>query len=74
MTEHSGFLNYQDWIEIKAFRKDGSAAANEDYILRLPTGEIKRGKLDGNGSKKINNIDPSTCVVEFPNLPEAQPQ
>jgi hypothetical protein len=74
LSEQSGILNYQDWIEIKAVGKDGKPAANEDFVLRLATGEVIRGKLDGNGSKKIKNIDPSICLVEFPNLPEVQPQ
>ena len=74
LSEQSGLLYYQDWIEIKAFGMDGKPAANEDYILRLATGEIIRGKLDGNGMKRINNVDPSICIVEFPNLPEVQPQ
>jgi uncharacterized Zn-binding protein involved in type VI secretion len=74
LNEQSGILNYQDWLEIKVLNKDGKPAANEDYILRMANGEIQKGKLDGNGHKKIENIDPSRCEVEFPNLPEVGPQ
>jgi uncharacterized Zn-binding protein involved in type VI secretion len=74
LSERSGLLYYKDWIELKAIGKDGKPAANEEYILRLKTGEIRKGKLDGNGYKKIENVSPSMCEVEFPNLPEVSLQ
>jgi uncharacterized Zn-binding protein involved in type VI secretion len=64
----SGMLKYRDWIEIKLKDQDGNPVANEAYVLRLSNGEVRQGKLDGNGYKKEEKVPPGEFQVEFPNL------
>lgn len=68
----SGLLEYKDWIEIELKDENGNPMAEEEYILRLTNGEIRNGKLDKNGYKKEENIPPTTCKVEFVNIPEVR--
>ena len=70
ITSTSGLLNLNDWIEIELKDEKGNPIKNEDYILNLPNGEIKKGKLDPNGYKKIENIPLGKCSIKFPNLSE----
>jgi uncharacterized Zn-binding protein involved in type VI secretion len=68
VTTRSGFLGYKDWIEIKLQDNSGQPVPNEDYLIRLSTGEIRQGKLDGNGYKKEEKVPPGDFSIEFPNL------
>jgi len=63
----SNTLNLQDFVEISLVDNEGNPIANEDYILRLSNGEIRKGKLDGNGYKKEEGVPPAGCEIEFPN-------
>lgn len=71
LFERSGLLFYKDWIEIKAVNAEGKPAANEEVLIYLSSGEIRREKLDSNGKLKIKKVFPSVCKVEFPNMPDA---
>jgi hypothetical protein len=64
----SGFLEYKDWIEIELRDEDGNVVANQEYILYLPDGTVRNGKLDQNGYKKETKIPPGYCRVTFPGL------
>ena len=64
----SGLLEFKDWIEIELLDDDDNPVPDEDYILYLPDGEVRKGKLDGNGFKKEEDVPPGACKVEFPNL------
>jgi len=64
----SDLLKYKHWIDIKLVDHDEKPIANEDYILYLADGSILKGKLDGNGSKRIDNVPPGRWYVRFPNL------
>lgn len=64
----SDLLEYKDWIEIELLDKDDKGIANEEYILYLPDGTVRKGKLDGNGYKKEGNISPGICKVVFPSI------
>ncbi len=64
----SGLLEFKDWIEIELFDDDEKPIPNEEYIFCLPNGEIRKGKLDGNGFKKEEGVPPGKCEVKFPNL------
>jgi uncharacterized Zn-binding protein involved in type VI secretion len=63
----SDLLEYKDWIEIELVDEEDKPIANEDYLLYLPDGSIRKGKLDGNGYKKEEKIPPGKCSVVFPN-------
>jgi uncharacterized Zn-binding protein involved in type VI secretion len=65
----SGFLEYKDWIEIELKDDKGKPVPNEEYILTLCSGEIRKGTLDGNGYKREEKIPLGGCTVRFPNLP-----
>jgi len=64
----SGLLEFKDWIEIELLDDDYNPVPDEDYILYLPSGETRKGKLDGDGFKREENVPPGHCRVEFPNL------
>jgi uncharacterized Zn-binding protein involved in type VI secretion len=62
----SEFLEYQDWIDIELRDDDDKPIGNEEYILYLPNGEIRNGKLDQNGHRREENLPPGKCRVVFP--------
>lgn len=62
----SGLLGYKDWIEIELRDEDGKPVANEEYILYLSNGVIRKGRLDGNGYKKEDNVPPGNYNIRFP--------
>jgi len=64
----SGLLAFQDWLEIELKDAYGEPVANEEYILYLSNGEVRRGTLDSNGYKREENIPPVTSRIEFPNF------
>ena len=64
----SGLLDYKDWIEIELKDEEDNPIADEEYILYLSNGEVRKGKLDGNGYKKEEKIPPGDCNVKFPNF------
>jgi uncharacterized Zn-binding protein involved in type VI secretion len=64
----SDLLAYQDWIEIELKDQDDKSIPNEKYVLYLPTGEIRKGKLDGNGFKREEKVPPGKYRVEFPDI------
>lgn len=68
LSVRSGILYIEDFIEIELKDEDGKVIANEEYVLYLPNGEVRKGKLDGNGHKKEENVPKGTYSVTFPNL------
>jgi len=63
----SGLLEYKDWIEIELKDKDDNPIANEEYILYLQNGEVRKGKLDSNGYRKEEKVPPGKYSIYFPN-------
>jgi len=66
----SGFLVINDTLEIELKDPDEEPVPDEEYILYLPSGEIRTGTLDGNGTAQEENIPPGYCEIRFPNLPD----
>jgi len=64
----SGILEFQDWIEVELLDENEKPVPNEDYTLYLPNGEVQKGKLDGNGYKKVEKVKPGPWHITFPNL------
>jgi type VI secretion system secreted protein VgrG len=59
----------KSWIEIQLFDEAGKPVPGEAYKITLPDGTtIADGTLDNNGFARVDNIDPGTCQVTFPNL------
>jgi type VI secretion system secreted protein VgrG len=57
------------WIEIQLFDEDNNPVPGEAYKITLPDGTtIADGTLDDKGFARVDNIDPGTCQVTFPNL------
>ncbi len=66
----SGLLRYKDYFEIELLDEDGNGVGSQDYVFYLPSGDVRRGTLDGNGYKKEENVPPGQCRVEFPGRPQ----
>jgi type VI secretion system secreted protein VgrG len=57
------------WIEIELVDEAGQPVPGEAYAIYLPDGTtVAEGTLDDKGRARVENIDPGTCRVTFPNL------
>ncbi len=65
MNAKSQLLYYEDKVEVQFKDEDGKALANKKYKAILPSGEIKEGKLDGNGIAKIEKIPPGKIDISL---------
>jgi uncharacterized Zn-binding protein involved in type VI secretion len=68
---YSDLLLLKDDFEIELKNENDNPVADEDYILFLPDGSVRQGKLDGNGYVKEEKVPPGRCQVVFPNLENA---
>ena len=68
LTARSGILYIEDFIEVELKDDEGNALKDEEYILYLPNGEVRKGKLDGNGYKKEEKVPGGNFSITFPNL------
>ncbi len=64
----SDLLMLRDWIEIELKDDRGRAIPDEDYVVYLPDGSVRRGTLDGAGKARVENVPPRACRVVFPNV------
>lgn len=62
----SGVLTYQDWIEIELKDHTNKPIADEEYVLALSTGEVRKGKLDSSGRKREEKVLPGSTYLRFP--------
>jgi hypothetical protein len=69
----SGLLEYKDWIEIELKNQNGDPMANEEYVIYLGDGGVRRGNLDQNGRKREEGIPPGKCYVVFPGVQNVAP-
>jgi len=59
----------KSWIEINLVDDEGMPVAGERYRVTLPDGStIAEGTTNEKGFARVNNIDPGSCKVTFPNL------
>ncbi len=61
-------LKLKTFIEIVLLDRAGKPVVGEAFKITLPDGAVVTGKLDANGFKRVDGVDPGTCDVEFPNL------
>ncbi len=66
--QESGLLKFKDYIEISLMNSDGNPRADERYVLHLPDGSTKEGKLDARGKAREEGIPPGHVKVEFPDM------
>jgi type VI secretion system secreted protein VgrG len=55
-----------DWLEISLLDQDGRPAGDREYLVRLPDGTERRGRLGSNGRARISGVAPGTAEVSFP--------
>lgn len=63
----SGLLEYKDFVEIELKDEEGNVLPDEEYLMFLSTGEVRRGKVDKKGYAKEEKIPPGFFEVKFPN-------
>jgi hypothetical protein len=56
------------WVEIKLVNKQGAPVAGRKYRVTPPNGPPIEGTLDATGTARVDNIDPGSCKVTFPDL------
>ncbi len=56
------------WIELNLVDEDDKPLPGEQYQVTLPDGSVADGTLDEKGHARIENIDPGSCQITFPNL------
>jgi uncharacterized Zn-binding protein involved in type VI secretion len=65
MVAKSGLLYYEDKAELVFKDEEGKVIADKEYKVYLPTGEIKKGKLDSSGKTKIEKLPPGKFKISF---------
>jgi uncharacterized Zn-binding protein involved in type VI secretion len=64
----SNMVIFEDRVEIELKNEDGDPVSGEEFMLVLPTGEVRTGKLDSNGQGLEKQIPPGNCEVMFPRV------
>jgi hypothetical protein len=64
----SGLLTFKDSFEFQVTDDNGAPISGEDYILILPDGTERKGKLDDMGRVSEENVPPGKVEIRLPNL------
>jgi type VI secretion system secreted protein VgrG len=56
------------WVEVVLVDDAGQPLAGESYEIKLPDGSIATGTTDENGKGRVENIDPGSVDISFPEL------
>jgi hypothetical protein len=73
LTETQGGSNRPQksaWIEINLRDYKGRPIPGERYEIKLPDGSLQTGILDAYGHAEYYGINPGTCEVSFPDIPD----
>jgi len=63
------------WVAVELLRADGQPFAGADYVINLPDGTQRTGKLDQHGYAIEKGIDkPGLCEVTFPDIGPVRPR
>jgi hypothetical protein len=65
--QESKLLGFRDAMIIEFIDANGEPIANEEFILKLPDGSEKRGKLDKEGRLKTEDIPPGKITIKIAN-------
>jgi hypothetical protein len=66
--QESKLLTFKDYIEIELKNQLGELVPNEEYVLTLPDGTERKGKLDDAGKAVERDVPPGKCSIKFKNL------
>ena len=69
----SGLLGFRDYVEISLTLGGTKPAAEEKYVLTLPDGSEREGKLDADGKATEHKVPPGNFKVRFPRLQGEKP-
>jgi uncharacterized Zn-binding protein involved in type VI secretion len=67
-TAPPGTSTATTWVGIELVDSKGKAIPNEPCEIMLPTGEVRKDKLNAQGKLRLDDIAPGTCQVVFPKL------
>jgi type VI secretion system secreted protein VgrG len=56
------------WIEVELVDEAGKPVAGRPFEIKLPDGSYYTGTTDDKGKGKVENIDPGSCDISFPDL------
>ncbi len=68
LKQESKLLLFKDYVDIVLTNQNGTPIPDQDYVLYMPDGSQRKGKLDKTGRAMERNVPPGDCRVEFPNL------
>ena len=68
--QESGLLVFKDWIDVKLLNSKGEPVPDANYVLKLADGTEKRGRLDGSGGARVEDVPPGKFKIVFPDLEE----
>ncbi len=63
--QDSGLIIFQDWMELECEDPYGEPAADYEYKVTLPNGEVKEGMLDSEGKATLEGVPPGECEIEL---------
>lgn len=56
------------WLEIELLDDEDKPVAGERYLVELPDGSKLSGRTDSQGRTRVEDVDPGTAKVSFPDL------
>ncbi len=68
LEQESKLLLFKDWVDIELVNQKGDPIPEEEYILILPDGQKREGKLDKAGKATEKDVPPGKFEVKFKNL------
>ncbi|NMC43352.1 MAG: hypothetical protein GYA46_05480 [candidate division Zixibacteria bacterium] len=68
LKQESKLLLFKDYVDIVLTNQRNQPIPDQDYVLYLPDGSQRKGKLDKEGRAVEKNVPPGDYRVEFPNL------
>lgn len=69
----SELLTFQDFLEIRLTDRHGTPVPGASYVLSLPDGSERRGKLDDHGEATEQDIPPGRVEVRFTDVETNSP-
>ena len=61
----SGLIRFKDKVEIKFKDDEGNPMGKMEYQLKLPNGEIRKGKLDDSGKATVEDLPPGRLTLSL---------
>jgi hypothetical protein len=56
------------WIAIELVDDQGKPIPRERFRIELPDGSFVEGQLDAGGRARLDDLDPGTCQITFPDM------